>query len=135
MAQLAGKWTLKAIGNEAGWTQGIAISGSMIHDGIHVMAIGTVIGNVEGESFRVEPKAFNPATNTWVDSLSRDEMSWDAEFGVVVTIFADDNPPMGDGDFNDLVILCISQDDELQSPISGFPRLDLSIPEQFIRFG
>ncbi|MBY3483328.1 hypothetical protein [Rhizobium laguerreae] len=134
MARLSGKWTIRAIAKEAGWAQGVEIGGSFGQDGVYEMDVGTEILHVEGEEFTVTPKAFNPATNVWVTSLEQERYQWDDNVGMTLTIFADDNPPLGDEDFNDLVVLCIAEDDELVSPYAGLPRPDLTIPENLVKF-
>jgi hypothetical protein len=133
MATLSGKWTLRAIGNEAGWTQGVRITGSLAHDGDHVMLLGSELPHVEGGSFTVTPQALNPATNVWIDSLEQEQFGWDDQVGLTLTISADDNPP-GDLDFNDLVLLCLAEDDALVSPNAGIVRPDLTIPENLVDF-
>lgn len=134
MATLSGRWTLRTIGNEAGWTQGILISGSHAHDGVHVMTLGSEIAHVEGEAFTITPQAFNPGTGAWIESLQDERYGWDDQTGMTLTIRTDDNPPAGDHDFNDLVVLCIAEDEELVSPHAGLVRPDLTIPENMVNF-
>lgn len=133
MAKLSGKWTLQAIGNDAGWQQRIVINGSNAHDGPHVMTLGNSIPHVEGNDINIIAQAFNPDTNTWSDSLVQEVMTWDNASGLQVRLNVDDNPPLGDLDFNDLVVLCTAENAELSSPIAG-PRPDLTIPEQFFKW-
>lgn len=133
MAHLSGTWTLRAIKKEAGWRQGILISGSNAHDGIHEMVVGDEIHGVQGEEMTVTPQAFNPALG-WIDSLQEERAGWDDALGMTITISADDNPPLGDKDFNDLVVLCLPEDSELQTPHT-FPRPDLTVPESKVIFG
>lgn len=130
MPILSGKWTLRAIGNEAGWQQRIVIAGSVASDGAHNMVVGTTVPHVEGEAFSVTGQALNPATNTWIDSLVDESMHWDNATGLQITLRFDDNPAMADHDFNDLVVLCTTEDAQLSSPLAG-PRPDLTIPERF----
>ena len=132
MAKLSGKWTLKAIGNDAGWQQRIVISGSNAHDGPHVMTLGDSIPHVEGNDIAVTAQALNPVTNIWIDSLMQEVMNWDNATGLQVRLNIDDNPPHGDLDFNDLVVLCTAENAELTSPIAG-PRPDLTIPEKYFK--
>lgn len=132
MAKLSGKWTLKAIGNDAGWQQRIVISGSNAHDGPHVMTLGDSIPHVEGNDIDIIAQAFNPGTNTWINSLVQEVMNWDNASGLQVRLNIEDNPPLGDLDFNDLVVLCTAENAELSSPLAG-PRPDLTIPEQYFR--
>jgi hypothetical protein len=132
MAKLSGKWTLKAIGNDAGWQQRIVISGSNAHDGPHVMTLGDSIPHVEGNDIEVTAQALNPVTNIWIDSLMQEVMNWDNATGLQVRLNIDDNPPHGDLDFNDLVVLCTAENAELASPIAG-PRPDLTIPEKYFK--
>lgn len=132
MARLSGKWTLQTIGNDAGWQQRIVISGSIAHDGPHVMTLGVSIAHVEGQDIEIAAQAFNPTSNTWVDSLVQQVMNWDDASGVQVRLNVDDNPPAGDLDFNDLVVLCTAENDELTSPLAG-PRPDLTIPERYFK--
>ena len=132
MARLSGKWTLQTIGNDAGWQQRIVISGSLAHDGAHVMTLGTSLAHVEGAAIEIAAQAFDPVSNTWVDSLMQQVMNWDNASGLQVRFNVDDNPPNGDLDFNDLVILCTAEDAELASPLAG-PRPDLTIPEKYFR--
>lgn len=127
MTELSGRWTLTVIGNEAGWQQGVRIIGSAAHDGIHPLALGDTIVGIGSAKFIVDPVAFNPATRTWEASLQRERMGWDAATGVTMTIFADDNPAAPDGDFNDLIVRCFSDDRELTPP--EHPPLDLTLPE------
>ena len=53
--------------------------------------------------------------------------------GVVVTISSDDRTATPDRDFNDLVVECTSTDPDLLPPRYDGPRLDLSIPEKYVR--
>lgn len=133
MATLSGKWTLRVIENEAGWTQGVRIIGSLAHDGDHVMGLGSELQHVEGASFTVTPQALNPSTNVWVTSLEQEQFGWDDQSGLTLTLSADDSPP-GDFDFNDLVLLCLAEDDALVSPNAGVVRPDLTIPESLVNF-
>jgi hypothetical protein len=105
MAKLSGKWTLKAIGNDAEWQQRIVISGSNAHDGPHPMVMGTTVPHVEGSAVNIIAQAFSPNVNAWIDSLVQETMNWDNATGLQVTLNVDDNPPHGDLDFNDLVVL------------------------------
>lgn len=127
MTELSGQWTLTVIGNEAGWQQGVRIIGSAAHDGVHAVGLGDVIAGVGSAKFIVEPMAFNPGTRTWEPSLQEERMGWDAVKGVTMTIFADDNPAAPDGDFNDLIVECVSTDRELAPPEQR--PLDLTLPE------
>src|ERR1700754_4577255 len=86
MAKLSGKWTLRAVGNDAGWQQRIFISGSNAHDGPHPMVLGTTIPHVEGNAINIIAQARNPALNVWIDSLIQEAMSWDNSTGLQVTI-------------------------------------------------
>jgi len=133
MAKLSGKWTLRAIQNDAGWQQRIFISGSHAHDGPHPMVLGTTIAHVEGSAINIIAQALNPSLNVWIDSLIQEAMNWDNATGLQVTLSADDNPPHGDLDFNDLVVLCTAENDPLASPLVG-PRPDLTIPERFFKW-
>ena len=132
MATLSGTWTLRAIGNEAGWKQRIVITNSVAQDGGYPMVVGTQVAHVEGEAISVGMQAFDPGRNIWIDSLVREAMSFDKATGLQLTLSADDNPPHGDGDFNDLIVLCTAENAELTSPLAG-PRPDLTIPERFIK--
>lgn len=134
MTTLNGRWTLRAIGHEAGWKQRILISGSQVHDGGHEMVVGTELQHVEGDEITIQAQALNQGTNTWTDSLQQESFDWDDQVGLTLTISADDNPPNGDLDFNDLVVLCVAEDDELRSPHVGYRRPDLTIPENRVRF-
>lgn len=133
MAKLSGKWTLQAIGSDAGWQQRIVISGSSAHDGPHVMTLGDTIPHVAGDEINVVAEAFNPDAGTWIPSLVQEVMSWDNSSGLQLRLNIDDNPPGGDLDFNDLVVLCIAENAELSSPLSG-PRPDLTIPRQYMKW-
>jgi hypothetical protein len=53
--------------------------------------------------------------------------------GLQVTLSADDNPPYGDLDFNDLVVLCTAENAPLASLLAG-ARPDLTIPERFFKW-
>ena len=132
MAMLSGKWTLRAIGSNAGWQQRLVISGSNAHDGPHVMALNDVIPHVEGKEIKIISQAFNPVANVWVESLVQEIINWDNATGLQIILNMDDNPPNGDKDFNDLVVLCTAEDAELASPLAG-PRPDHTIPERFYR--
>src|SRR5205823_6398345 len=86
MARLSGKWTLQAIGNDAGWQQRIVISGSLAHDGPHVMTLGTSIAHVAGQDIEITAQALNPNSTTWVNSLVQDVMNWDNASGLQVRL-------------------------------------------------
>ncbi len=132
MVMLSGKWTLTAIANDAGWKQRIVVAGSAASDGNYEMVVGTTVPHVEGQTISVVAQAFNTNTNLWLNSLIQETMDWDNATGLQVTFGADDNPPNGDLDFNDLVVLCTAEDAELSSPLAG-PRVDLTIPEKYFR--
>lgn len=133
MAKLSGKWTLQVIGNDAGWQQRIVISGSAAHNGPHIMTLGDSILHVEGDDINIIAQALNPGTNTWIDSLVQEVMNWSDASGLQVRLNIDDNPPSGDLDFNDLVVLCTAENAELSSPLSG-SRPDLTIPKEFFKY-
>ena len=128
MTTLHGTWTITAIGKDAGWAQGLLVQGAAGQDGVHEMNVGDVLAPLQGEEIRITPQAFNPATQAWEESLQREVMSWDPVKGVVITIYADDSPPVGDGDFNDLVVECVCEDEDLRPPRRR--PMDLTIPEQ-----
>src|SRR5215469_4635056 len=133
MAILRGRWTLTAIGNEAGWKQSVLITGSDETDGFHEMVVGTVVGPVKGAAFEVKPHAWNPDISSWIPSNEREVMSFDPDKGVIVTVYADDDPGVGaDNDFNDLVVECTADERELRPPEVSQRPLDLTIPEQAI---
>lgn len=132
MARLSGKWTLLAIGKDADAQQRIVISGSLAHDGPHVMTVGSTLAHVEGKDIEIAAQAFNANSNTWINSLMQEVMNWDNATGLQVRLNVDDNPPNGDLDFNDLVVLCTAEDADLASPLAG-PRPDLTIPEGYVK--
>jgi len=47
------------------------ISGSLAHDGPHVLDVGDEIVGVEGEQIVVTLAAVDPVFNTWVDNLEQ----------------------------------------------------------------
>ncbi|RYF51416.1 MAG: hypothetical protein EOO38_03290 [Cytophagaceae bacterium] len=132
MAKLCGKWLLQAITHDATWQQRIVISGSVAHDGPHVLALGVSLPHVDGKSLEIVAQAFNPTTKTWVNSLMKEELNWDNVKGLQMRLSVDDNPPHGDLDFNDLVVLCTSEDKDLVSPLAG-TRPDLTIPKKYYK--
>lgn len=132
MATLSGKWSFTAIGNEAGWQQRITIQGSNNGDGSYPMIIGTKVEDILGDRFNVVSQSFNPDSGEWIDSITREVMSWDSDKGVIIILYYDDNPLQADGDFNDLIVECTSSDDQLKPPSSPLPRLDLTIPERYL---
>lgn len=133
MARLSGTWTLTAIAKLAAWDQRLIITGSLNADGTHPMVVGTVIPDIRGTDFEVKSQARNAATGQWLDSAQIDLMSWDPVKGVVVTIAADDHTAAPDLDFDDLIVECVSSDRELTPPPFNNPRLDLTIPEKYVR--
>jgi len=60
-------------------------------------------------------------------------MNWNNSTGLQITLSADDNPPHGDLDFNDLVVRCTAENSPLASPLAD-PRPDLTIPEKFFKW-
>ena len=133
MARLSGTWTLRTITLDAGWRQRILIAGSTAHDGGHEMVLGDEVPNVQGDEMTLTPQAFNPGLGDWIESLQEERAAWADAVGMTITIFADDNPPAGDRDFNDFVVLCLPQDPELITSHT-FPRPDLTIPESKVHF-
>ncbi len=133
MARLSGTWTLTAIAKLAEWDQRIVITGSANADGAHPMVPGTIIPNVRGVDFEVTSQAFNPMVGAWLDSFQLEMMSWDSIKGVVLTISADDRTNTPDADFDDLVVECVTTDPELVPPRFLGPRMDLTIPERYVR--
>jgi hypothetical protein len=112
--------------------QRLVIIGSNTSDGKYEMVVGTQILHVEGTEITVIAQAFNPGRNDWTDSLMQETMGWDNATGLQMTLNIDDNPPRGDLDFNDLIVVCSAEDDELATPIN-FLRPDLTIPEKFFK--
>jgi hypothetical protein len=133
MARLSGTWTLTAIAKLADWDQRVVITGSTNADGAHPMVAGTVLPNVRGIDFEVKSQAFNPVMGQWLDSFQIEVMSWDPIKGVLLTISADDRTNAPDADFDDLVVECITTDPELAPPRFRGPRMDLTIPERYVR--
>ena len=133
MARLSGTWTLRATTNQAGWDQRVRIAGSTNADGAHPMVVGTVIPNVRGVDMEVTTQAFNPVVGRWLDSFQIEMMSWDPAKGVMLTISADDRTDAPDADFNDLIVECVSNDPEIVPPRFDGPRLDLTIPQKYIK--
>jgi hypothetical protein len=132
MTRLSGTWTLQATDKQADWDQRVLITGSTNADGAHPMVVGTVIPNVRGLDIDVKMQAFNPGIRQWLDSFQIEIMSWDAAKGVVVTISADDRTDTPDADYNDLIVECTSSDPELVPPRFDGPRLDLTVPRQYV---
>lgn len=126
---------MTAIAKLAAWDQRVVITGSTNADGAHPMVAGTVLPNVRGIDFEVKPQAFNPVTGVWLDSFQIERMSWDPLKGVLLTISADDRTNAPDADFNDLVVECTTSDPELVPPRFNGPRMDLTIPERYVRAG
>lgn len=133
MARLSGTWTLTAIAKLAAWDQRVVITGSTNADGAHPMVAGTVIPNVRGIDVEVKSQAFNPVMGQWLDSFQIEVMSWDPVKGVMLTISADDRTNAPDADFDDLVVECTTTDPELAPPRFKGPRMDLTIPERYVR--
>lgn len=135
MVALPGSWIVTVTGLNAGWMQAVRISNSNGANGIYQAAAGQEIGRFRGDNLEVTPMHLDPAVGRWAESLAEAKAEWDDLVGLVVTIFADDNPPNGDLDFDDLVIRCVPLDVELTSPNAGGQRLDLTIPENQVIFG
>ena len=133
MARLSGTWTLTAIAKLAAWDQRVVITGSTNADGAHPMVAGTVLPNMRGIDFEVKSQAFNPVMAQWLDSFQIELMSWDPVKGVMLTISADDRTNAPDADFDDLVVECTTTDPELAPPRFRGPRMDLTIPERYVR--
>ena len=133
MARLSGTWALTAIAKLAGWDQRVVIPGSTNADGAHPMVAGTVLPNIRGTDFEVKSQAFNPTMAQWLDSFQIELMSWDPVKGVMLTISADDRTNAPDADFDDLVVECTTTDPELAPPRFRGPRMDLTIPERYVR--
>jgi hypothetical protein len=132
MAILSGKWSLKAIENEAGSPQRITITGSN-KDGKYPMVIGTRVDDLSGERIEITAQALDPRFGQrWVGSAMKEVMRWSADQGITVTLFCDDDPLSPDGDFNDLVVECTSNDPILMPPDPSRTRLNLAIPEHYI---
>lgn len=129
MVALSGQWTIKVVSVNAGWQQQIQISGSSGYDGVYLAVPGFTLPYVDGE-MEITAQAYNPASGVWIDSLMQSTLAWSNTSGLEMQICVDDNPPDGDLDFNDVVLLCTTADPELTSPLAG-PRPDLSIPERY----
>jgi hypothetical protein len=132
MARLSGTWTIRATTKQADWDQRLLIAGSTNADGAHPMVVGTTIPNVRGVNIEVKMQAFNPVLGHWLDSFQIEAMSWDPVKGVMVTMSADDRTDAPDADYNDLIVECTSSDPELAPPRYNGPRLDLTIPREYI---
>jgi hypothetical protein len=134
MTVLYGKWTLKVMKADADYLHRVIISGSNGSNGTYPLVVGTMLSDVAGNGFSVMPQARLPRPDTpiWADSDVWERMGWDNAVGLQATISCSHNPPIGDDNYDtwDLVILCTSEDEELQSPLRG-PRPDLTIPKKY----
>lgn len=133
MTTLSGRWLIRAVAKEAGWEQGVLVGGSDSSDGLHPMEVGDSF-DVTGEVVTLTLRYHDADTGEWGDSLMKDQFAWSDDQGMTVTISADDNPPLGDLDFNDLVVLGVALDPELTSPHAGVARPELTVPEGKVRW-
>jgi hypothetical protein len=133
MTTLSGRWLISAVAKEAGWDQGMLVAGSDHADGLHVMNVGDSF-DLTGDDTTLTLQYHNADTDEWHDSLMKDQFTWSDQQGMTVTISGDDNPPIGDLDFNDLVVVGVALDPELASPHAGLPRPELTVPEGKVRW-
>lgn len=124
---------MRAVQQEAAWSQRIVINGSDNHDGDWQMSVGTEIEHVAGENIDIQSQALKPGIG-WINSNQREVAEWVDSVGLTITIFADDSSAQPDGDFNDLIVVCVPEEADLISPQAGVDRPDLSIPEQWVNF-
>lgn len=135
---LFGPWSLEVTANEAGAPQRFVIKGSERDDGAYRVFIGLRIQSIQphnsdlGWSIRLE--WFDSVQNLWRDSEVREETSFDPILGLTRTFAADDNlPGLGDADFNDLIVSCVSLNPE-HMPLGQMPTLpDFRIRETMLR--
>ena len=128
MTKLSGRWVISAVAKEAGWDQGVLVSGAGLGDGLHPMNVGDSF-EVTGDDIDLILQYHDADTNEWHESLMTDRFAWSDQQGMTVTISGDDNPPLGDLDFNDLVVVGVALDPELTSPHAGLIRPELTVPE------
>lgn len=133
MTTLSGRWIISAVTKEAGWDQGILVAGSDIGDGLHPMNVGNSF-DLTGDDMTLIPQYHNADTDEWHDSLTKDQFAWSDQQGMTVTIFGDDNPPLGDLDFNDLIVVGVALDPELTSPHAGLTRPELTVPKEKVHW-
>ncbi len=133
MATLSGRWTISAVTKEAGWDQGMLVAGSDNGDGLHPMDVGDSF-DVTGDEMTLVPQYLNADTGEWGNSLTKDQFAWSDQQGLTVTIYGDDNPPWGDLDFNDLIVVGTALDPELTSPHAGVTRPGLTVPKEKVHW-
>src|SRR5262245_23301415 len=107
-----GPWTLEVAGKEAVLSERFVIAGRDISDGLRAGETSTPPVVVTGARWRVTLEWNDNAGSGWQPSdVRRTGASYTLQSGLVILLGADDNrPELRDGDFNDVVVRCISND-------------------------
>lgn len=127
---LYGPWQITIQQSVASFHQRFVIEGSQDSDGIYSVEIGASF-IVSGSRWTLTPEWSREAVE-WLPSRIRKSMSFDVHSGLTITLSVDDGIAPGDGDYNDLVLICRSLDPLTQPMLSEEERIHFTIEESSI---
>jgi hypothetical protein len=126
-----GNWTVQVITKEAAFSERFVIDGSDFSDGAYDGETTTPPVSVTGARWRISLEWNDNAGSGWQPSdVNRIDASYTLQDGLAVVLGADDNyPQYRDGDYDDVVLRCTS-DDSAVNPWHPFVNpYDFTVPE------
>jgi hypothetical protein len=125
-----GPWNVTVQSKDAYFSQRFTISGSVASDGTYLGVPGTGPGNVTGARWTIDFEWNDNSSVDWYPSDSRRSAEYTVSDGLVVYAGVDDNfEAVRDGDYNDLVLRCVSNNPDL-NPLRGTVPYDFTITKE-----
>lgn len=125
-----GPWNVTVQSREAYFAQRFTISGSDASDGTYPGVPGTGPGDVTGTQWTLNFEWNDNSRVDWHPSDSSRSAEFTLSDGLVVHAGADDNfEAVRDGDYDDLVLRCVSNDPDLH-PYRGIVPYDYTITQE-----
>lgn len=131
-----GPWSVVVASKDADFDERLVISGSDTSDGAYTALPGTGPGTVRGTRWSIELEWNDNVGSGWQPSDVRRSARFTVGEGLVVDLGADDNfPNVRDGDYNDVVVTCRSENPEHTPLHPVMNPYDFSLPKEvFERF-
>lgn len=125
-----GPWNVTVQSREAYFAQRFTISGSDASDGTYLGVPGTGPGDVTGAQWTINFEWNDNSHVDWHPSDSQRSAEFTVSDGLVIQAGVDDNfQAVRDGDFDDLVLRCVSNEPDL-NPFRGIVPYDYTITQE-----
>lgn len=128
---LYGDWSVIVASTSAVFDERFVIAGSASSDRDYPGVPGTGPGPVSGAAWTITAQWNDNQGSGWRPSVMRRSATYTVANGLEITLRADDNyDNLRDGDFNDLVIVCLSLDPSLALPQPTTNPYDFTVSKE-----